>query len=131
MKIIKWDDNILSQYKNVSTEYMTQLPMYTLNPMKQVGDPGFAYTAAFVTGHKYKIHWATGIDVQTMNVQISERWEEADKDIVLIHNFTEQRMAINVTLDGVQIPNNSISANPALLQTGQNVVYNDTQYFPR
>lgn len=131
LKIFKWDDSILQQYTNVTSQYLLSSKDYTQTESKQVGDPGNAFTAAFVTGHNYHIHWGLGVDIERMQIQISERWEENDKDIMLVHNFTEKRMAINVTLDKVLVPNNTLSSNVAMRQTGQNIVYNDTDYFDR
>ena len=43
-------------------------------------------------------------------------------------NFTDQRMQVNVTANGVLIPNNSLNVLPqSSWGTGDNVIYNDTE----
>ena len=55
----------------------------------------------FVTGHKYKISWGfTGIDFNQMEVDLSERWQPNDKNIMIMANFSLVRAALNVTIDG-------------------------------
>lgn len=93
---------------------------------KKSGDPGSAYTIPFITGHKYKFHWGTGLNFENLKIELSERWEETDGNVYLYHNFSDIRVAINVTHNAVQQLNNSIHSNPAMYQTGQHVVYNDT-----
>lgn len=81
----------------------------------------------FVTGHKYKIHWGfTGLDFEEMKVTLSERWRSTDKSIYLVHNFTDVREAINVTVNNELIANNTIPTDSNSYMIGQNVVYNDT-----
>lgn len=91
-------------------------------------DPSNGYTAVYATNHNYRYHYGSDLNFDKMKIQLSERWQETDKDIILYHNFTEKRVYINVTLDGVQIHNATISNTPAYYQTGQNFVYNDTEF---
>ena len=51
----------------------------------------------YVTGHRYRIHWGEGLDFERMDFELSERWEENDKPILINLNFTDAREAINVT----------------------------------
>jgi len=84
-------------------------------------------TGSFVTGHKYRIHWGQiGIDFEKMRVELDEHWMENDKTIYFVHNFTDVRAAIDVTLDGVKIENNTLPADPKDYMTGQNIVQNIT-----
>jgi len=75
-----------------------------------------------VTGKKYKIHWGqTGIDFEKMTIYMSERWEEWDHPIYLVHNWTDIRAAIDVRVGTSMssggsynlrlMPNNSIPEN--------------------
>lgn len=58
---------------------------------------------------------------------MSERWEEDDLSIYLVHNFSDVRHAIDVQVDGgAVIENNTIPADPFDWETGHNVVYNDS-----
>jgi len=57
-----------------------------------------SWTLPWVTGHKYKIHWAvTGIDFEKIKVEISDKYLETDKNVYIVHNFTDVRGAMNVT----------------------------------
>jgi hypothetical protein len=51
----------------------------------------------FVTGHRYRIHWESGLDFDTMQMDMSERWQDTDQNIFLVFNFTESREAVNIT----------------------------------
>jgi hypothetical protein len=53
-----------------------------------------------------------------MRVELDEHWMENDKTIYFVHNFTDVRAAIDVTLDGKKIENNTLPANPADYMTG-------------
>ena len=61
-------------------------------------DPANGWAVPFVTGHKYKIHFGmTGLDYEELTITASERWEEWDKGLYLVHNWTDIRAAINFT----------------------------------
>ena len=74
----------------------------------------------------------TGLDYEKLQFDLSEKWEEWDEPIYLVHNWTDVRQAIEfrVGVDGDKngyiMPNNSIAANKADWRLGQNVVYNET-----
>jgi len=51
----------------------------------------------FVTSHRYRIHWESGLDFDSMKMEMSERWEVDDQNIFLVFNFTETREAVNIT----------------------------------
>jgi len=51
----------------------------------------------FVTGHRYRIHWESGLDFDKMQMDMSERWQDTDQNIFLVFNFTESREAVNIT----------------------------------
>lgn len=91
------------------------------------------WATPFVTGHKYKISFgATGLDYEELIISNSERWEETDKDIYLVHNWTDVRqqidfrIGINGQTNGWLMPNDTIDADPANWVFGQHVVYNET-----
>lgn len=53
----------------------------------------------FVTNHKYKIHWAnTGIDFEQMKIELSEHWRPEDKNIYLVHNYSDVRAIMDVNV---------------------------------
>jgi hypothetical protein len=63
--------------------------------------PKNSWAVPMITGHKYKIHWAkTGLDFEQMQLSLSQRWEETDRPIYLVHNFTDGREAIETRFNG-------------------------------
>ena len=86
------------------------------------------WATPFVTGHKYKIHWGlTGLDFEQMTLTLSERWQETDKSIYLVHNFTDVRAGIEVRYNGELVENNTITSNINDALPGHNLVLNDTE----
>jgi len=66
-------------------------------PFKRKQDPSDGHAVPFVTGHRYYIHWASGIDFTQFQVDRSERWTQDDLPIHFVTNHTEIREAFNVT----------------------------------
>jgi hypothetical protein len=70
----------------------------------------------------------TGLNFENLKVQLSEHWEETDRDIWFVHNFSDVRAAIDVKVDdSALVANNTLHTANSWL-TGHNVVYNDTEY---
>jgi len=133
LKILPWDDEVLATKPNV-TEYMLDKEAHTVSYWKSKLDPSEAWTAVFVTGHKYKLSWGnTGIDFEKMRVTLSERWEEDDLPVIFVHNYTDARANFTVkTSDGQQYLNNTIPStdleNPHPdLMPGQWYFYNGSE----
>ena len=62
-----------------------------------------------------------------MRVTLSPHWNPEDKDLYLIHNFTDVRAKFDFLTGRDNIKNLTLlSSNSAVQQTGANVVYNDT-----
>jgi hypothetical protein len=84
----------------------------------------------YVTGHKYRLHWESGLDMDSMKVEVSGRWEETDLNTYFQFNFTESREAVNFTTQyglGEQIIEDSLIQKKSVdLVTGDNYVQNDT-----
>ena len=86
----------------------------------------------FVTGHKYRLHWESGLDFDKMQVEISERWKPTDLDTFFVFNYTESREAVNFTNNygnkpSVQIANGTLETKaPADYVSGDNLVKNHT-----
>jgi len=102
-------------------------------PFTPKKDPVMGWATPFVTGHKYKIHWATtGIDFEAMTATLSERYVPTDKGIYFVHNYSDVRSNFTVdilTPDPVEaLPNDTITFpvnldDPTSFTTGQNVHY--------
>jgi hypothetical protein len=81
----------------------------------------------YVTGHRYKVHWRYGIDFTKMIISVSEKWVPADKNLLLVHNFTDVRARVDFISGGETALNMTlVNKTNANLQTGDNIVYNDT-----
>lgn len=90
-KILRYDDSIVAEYGN-KTEYLLNKTNYGTMFYKLSGDPSNGWATPFITGHKYKIHFGmTGLDYEQLTIDASERWEESDKSIYLVHNWTDVR----------------------------------------
>ena len=87
----------------------------------------------YVTGHRYRIHWAEGLDFETMKIEVSDQWETDDSNVYINMNFTETREAVNFTTNyggsnSVQIMNGTLYDKMTdELVTGDNIVFNDTE----
>jgi hypothetical protein len=91
-------------------------------------NPLNSWTFPIVTGHKYKIHWGwTGVDFEKMRITLSDRWEETDKNLYLVHNFTDVRALMDVKIGQQWFFNNSLppaqDINDNTMLTGQNMLY--------
>jgi hypothetical protein len=125
MRILKFDDNLMMTVN--TEEYIGDLENYTSYPWLKSG-----WTVPFVTGHKYKISWGNnGLDWDQMQVGLSERWAESDKSIYFVHNFTDVRAAMDVSVNGMSIesPNfiNDTIGFPKDYQLGNNVLYEENE----
>jgi len=91
MVILRFDDNLLAEQPDFEA-YKLDRSNYAYIAFKDKSNPANSWTLPFVTGHKYKIHWGnSGIDYEKMNIDIVGRWEETDKNIIFMHNYTDVR----------------------------------------
>ena len=90
-KVLRYDDDIVAEYSNI-TDYLDNKTEYSTLVFKKKLDPSAGWAVPFVTGHKYKIHFGmTGLDYEELTIDASERWEDEDKSIYLVHNWTDVR----------------------------------------
>jgi len=62
-----------------------------------------------------------------MRVDLGATWKPTDKDVYIIHNFTDVRAKIDFLTGGDNIKNGTLlSTNSSIRQFGANVLYNDT-----
>ena len=61
-----------------------------------------------------------------MQVTLSPHWKPTDKDVYIIHNFTDVRAKVDFLTAGDSIKNTTLLQNTALKHFGANVVYNQT-----
>ena len=102
LKIAKLDRNDENEMKADETleDYLEHNSNYSLVPYKQKGNPSDGWAMPYVTGHRYRLHWESGLDFDQMLMEVSERWEPEDKPIFMVFNFTESREAVNFTTSG-------------------------------
>jgi len=129
LKILRYDDSILSPLdEDGKKAYIKDKKNFGTIDFKLFAKPNNSWAAPLVTGHKYRVSWGqTGIDFESMRVEMGVKWQPTDKDIHFTHNFTDVRAKIDVKLNGGEImPNNSIAADPKDWKFGQNNVRNIT-----
>lgn len=74
-------------------------------PYKIRSDPNYGWTVPYITGHKYKLHWRSGLDFDSITIDKSVRWQTKDKNVHLILNFTDVREGVDVITAGEIIEN--------------------------
>lgn len=133
MKVLQIDDAIVGKMNNVSLKaYKDDVSQYSLFKFRPKIEPANAWAIPVVTGHKYNVHWQWGLDFEKMQVTLSPLWSPTDKDVYIVHNFTDIRAKVDfIVSTGGQKPDkilNETLLSPlaAARQTGANVVYNDT-----
>jgi hypothetical protein len=104
MKVLQFDDSVVAGM-NATTKaaYKENITNYSVAPWRPKANPTKAWALPFVTGKKYKIHWQKGVDFMTMQVDLSPHWKPTDKDLYLIHNFTDVRAKIDFLTGGDNI----------------------------
>lgn len=90
-KILRYDDDFLDEMTEEELDtYITTKENYGSIYQKESLDPMNAWTAAFATNHKYKIHFGeAGLDFMSMNARLSQMWNPDDHPIHFVHNHTE------------------------------------------
>jgi len=98
MYVTPYDDDLFLENGGTHnrTEYLADKSNYGKYDWRIKLDPSASWPVSFVTGHKYKIHWGTGLDFEQMKFMMSEMWVPEDKSIYLVHNWTDVRAAIDV-----------------------------------
>ena len=133
LKIAKIDDSFTSTLSEADyKDYVQKESNYAVVPYKAKGNPNDGWAMPYVTGHKYRLHWESGLDFDNMLVEISEKWQPTDLDTFFVFNYTEAREAVNFTTNygrkpGVQVANGTLETKAkADLVSGDNVVRNQT-----
>lgn len=90
---------------------------------------GDEWVFPLVTGHRYRFHFGEANDITTMKITLGQLWNEDDNTIDLMTNFTDVRVAMNLTMpNGELIPNETYSLKSREeLAFGDNVIYNQTE----
>ena len=116
IKITKFDDNLFPGGNQTSyLESLDNVTDYSAIPWKSDLDPMNAWAVPYVTGHKYKVHWRYGLDFTQMQVDLSSRWEENDKNVYLVMNFTDVRAKVEFLANGKDVIENRTLTNKTSL----------------
>lgn len=132
MKIAKYDDNIVKAMDDKTMKEFLEdkkKKHFSSIPFKLNRLPANGWAVPFVTGHKYRIHWGdTALDFERMMFEQSEQWEEGDRTIEFVSNFTDKREEVTFQDGSGHVFKNQTYAmeQPQFMQTGMNDVYNDT-----
>jgi len=78
--IIPYDDDLFEENGGSlnKEEYLEDDSNYGGMEFRFKLDPANGWATPFVTGHKYKIHWGTGLDFEEMQILMSEEWKPED-----------------------------------------------------
>jgi hypothetical protein len=97
--VLRYDDDMWLENggPHNKTEYVLNKTNYAEIEFKDRKNPGNSWATPFVTGHKYKIHWAkTGIDFESIRADLSPNWKQNDSSIYFVHNYTDVRAKYDV-----------------------------------
>lgn len=74
--IIRYDlaDELQMITDDTLTTYLEDVTEYSRIFMKGSLKPSNSWAIPFVTNHRYKVHWAGGLDFTQMKMEVSERW---------------------------------------------------------
>ena len=100
LKIAKYDTPDVTAMETAGTlqAYLDDEVNYSTVIFKESLKPSNGWAMPYVTNHKYRIHWAEGLDFTRMRMEVSERWKDTDFNTFFQTNFTDTREAINVTV---------------------------------
>lgn len=111
MKILRFDDNIVGKMdEQALSNYIDDETNYSVVEFRTLADPDNAWAIPVVTGQKYRIHWAEGLDFEKMQVTLASPWSPTDKSVYIIHNFTDVRAKVDFIM-----PKGDIVPNATLL----------------
>jgi len=132
MKVAKFDESLETAKLADSTiqTYLKDEANYGIVPFKDLANPNSSWTIPYITNHRYRVHWESGLDFSEMKIEISDRWAETDKNVNLVFNFTNSLEAVNITTaygSGDLIANDTLSTVLAAdLQSGDYTMRNTT-----
>ena len=114
LKILKIDDSIVGAMNNVTeAAYYFNKSNYGIIPFRMMERPLNSWAIAFVTGHKYKLHWQWGLDFMGMQIDLSPHWKTTDSNLNFVFNFTDVRAAVQVVTANAIVPNNTLMTKNA------------------
>jgi len=125
MRVLLYDESITSSMTSSElSQYEEEIPNHSNFVYRQQVDPVSGWAMPFVTGHRYKLTWGSGLDFTNMRYVLSNRWTASDSDIELVMNFTDKRENVEFWAGSSQIANETFLNN--VRYSGDNWVLNDT-----
>ena len=92
MKILKIDDSIIGNMSpDAITAYYNNTDSYSIVNFRACANPYMAWAFPVMTGKKYKLHWASGLDFMYFEMDLSPKWSPTDLDVNFVFNFTDLR----------------------------------------
>lgn len=135
IKIARWDEEqqwefTLTDEKRDEFNYDVNGEYFSELNMRFKSEPESAWSFAIVTGHDYRWHIGRNtIDFESFTLQRSDQWEETDKNVGFMTNFTSPREAIEVTW-GEWDFDNLIEEGGYLENEDEDLVMGDNAIFP-
>lgn len=127
--MLQWDDETLATLDTpeLLLAYEADNEFLTISPWRM--KPFSHWAVPFVTGHNYQVRWAHGLDFTKMTLRtISSAQQETDLPIELMIKHFDVREAVWVDTNLERVDNETLTTkDPLTLQTGDNIVYNDTE----
>jgi len=78
--VLPYDDELFEEYggPHNRTEWTENKNAHGKIEFKEKQDPSNGYAVAYVTGHKYKIHFGTGLDFESAQLNLAQNWRADD-----------------------------------------------------
>ena len=76
MKVAKFDTALETEKLADATiqTYLKDEANYGIVPYKDKQLPTNSWTIPYITNHRYRVHWESGLDFKEMKIEISDRW---------------------------------------------------------
>ena len=129
-----YDDSILAGFADQETleAYEGNNTAGTKLDWLKYRNPMSHWTVPYVTGHRYYLRWADGLDFEQLFLTIIQKqWDPSDKDIEFEMPHYDLRKAVHVDAKPIgRIANNTIAMKRDANQDlafGDNLIRNDTE----
>jgi len=71
------DENTMKDAGTLKT-YLDNLDNYGIVPFKDKQDPSAGWAMPYITGHRYRMHWNSGLDFDKLTIDPSIKWTDGD-----------------------------------------------------
>lgn len=127
--ILPYDDSVVGlMTPDQLTAYIADTANYSIVPWRAKKNPKNHWNVPFVTGKKYLVRWAFGLDFEKMTFEIiSWLWEDDELvEFEMPHYDVREAVYVDTNL-GERVENNTIAGKATTdLALGDNLIRNDT-----